>query len=338
MCSRTLRIRRLSEVAVLSVVIGSAFYITLFLYAYRGSLENFILSFKGGNAIYILAVFALRFLSLTIHGIAWWVLIRALRPISKVKTLKVTYSSVFTEFIIPIGGITEIVKVALLTKLKLLRSDEAIASLFAHRIVLSFSIFLITFIALMILDAPLILYIALIIPSLILVIVNIAGFIIPSFYRIESILDKVLSRFGLNIKGFSFRYSSSMKGVVGNLLFMTSSLILSICERFLNALYGVSIAMLIGIKLDIIRAILAFDSLYAILWLFPLITPGGLGIYETIQTSLLNFLGIELSQAATASIISRIAYLVVGYGLFTYSTLTLGLSLRGIIKSISTRS
>ena len=160
---------------IVSIVIGSAFYILLFMLAYRGSLEVFINSFRGGNGLFIIASFAARVTVLTIHGLAWWVLMRVFKKLSLGKVLKVTYTSVFTEFLIPLGGITEIVKVALVTKLKLLNTADTLASLFAHRIVLSLSILTTTFIALIVINAPLILYIVLLAPATLLTLGNIIG-------------------------------------------------------------------------------------------------------------------------------------------------------------------
>jgi len=303
--------------------------------AYRGSLEVFISSFRGGNGLFIIASFAARVTVLTVHGLAWWILMRAFKKLSLGKVLKVTYTSVFTEFLIPLGGITEIVKVALVTKLKLLNTADTIASLFAHRIVLSLSILTTTLLALIIINAPLILFIVLLTPATLLTLGNIVGFVVPSSKKIESFINRIVARFGFNISGFSAKYSSSMRSLGSNSIPLTLSFIVELLERFANALFGYFIALSIGIKISLLKSLLAFDSLYVIMWLLPLVTPGGLGIYETIQTTLLSFLGIEINQAATASIISRLIYLSVGYGLFTLSLTSLGIGFKSVIKSIS---
>jgi len=323
---------------IVSIVIGSAFYILLFMLAYRGSLEVFINSFKGGNGLFIIASFVVRAIVLTIHGIAWWILMRVFKRLNLSEVLKVTYTSVFTEFLIPLGGITEIVKVALITKLKILSTADTLASLFAHRIVLSLSILTTTLLALVIINAPLILYIVLLAPAILLTMGNIIGFIVPSSKKVESFVNKVIARFGFNISGFSTKYSSSMRSLSSNPVPLISSFIVEIFERFTNAIFGYFIALSIGIKISLLKALLAFDSLYVIMWLLPLVTPGGLGIYETIQTTLLSFLGIEMNQAATASIISRLIYLSVGYGLFTISLTSLGVGFKSLIQSISRSS
>ena len=333
-----MRASKLVRFIIVSVVIGSAFYILLFMLAYRGSLEVFINSFRGGNGLFIIASFAARVAVLTIHGLAWWVLMRVFKKLSLGKVLKVTYTSVFTEFLIPLGGITEIVKVALVTRLKLLNTADTLASLFAHRIVLSLSILTTTLLALIIINAPLILYVVLLAPATLLTLSNIIGFVIPSSKRIELFIDKIIARFGFNISGFSTKYSSSMRSLSSNPTSLILSFFVEFLERFINAVFGYFIALSIGIKISLLKSLLAFDSLYVIMWLLPLATPGGLGIYETIQTTLLSFLGIEINQAATASIISRLIYLSVGYGLFALSLTSLGIGFKSLIKSISRSS
>ncbi len=332
---RTLKIENVGKLiryVVIGSIIGSACYIFLFFYVYKGNIENFIKYISLSSIHFLILAFLLRALVITVHGSAWYVLIKALRKVRISDVLKVTYTAVFTEFIIPIGGITEVVKVMLLTKLKLANTDESIAALFAHRIVLSLSLMITTFISLVMINSPLILYLLLLGPTLVLIAMNIGGFIAPSSSKVESLVNRFTAGLGYNIKGFSNKYFLCIKNLINRPQYLIASLGVEILERLTNALFGMSVGYMIGIKLNIFQALLAFDALYAIMWLFPVITPGGLGIFETIQTTLLHYLGIGLTQAATASIIARIAYICVGYPLFAISAFLLGFHIKDLVK------
>ncbi len=324
---------RLVRYVVVGGIVGSACYIFIFFYVYKGNIENFLRYISLSNIHFLIISFILRAIVITVHGTAWYILIRALRKVKITDVLKVTYTAVFTEFIIPIGGITEVVKIMLLTKLKLANTDESIATLFAHRIVLSVSIVAMTLASLLILNSPIILYILLLGPSLVLVAMNIGGFVAPSSSRIESLVNRFTSGIGYDISGFSSKYYNCIKNLINRPYYIIASLCVEVLERLANALFGMSIGYMIGIKLSLFQSLLAFDALYAIMWLFPVVTPGGLGIFETIQTTLLHYLGIGLTQAATASIIARIAYICVGYPLFAVSAFAIGFHVRELFKS-----
>ncbi len=319
----------------IGILVGVAAYIVIFIYVYKGNFIKFIDIVAHGNPIDAFAAFLLRILVPVVHATVWYFIIYALRKVDYVKVLSITGIALFFEVIVPIGGVTEVVKILLATKLRLLSKEEAIASLLIHRVLTSLGIITATIISLLAIKASLATCLGLLIPATILLSINVALCLVPASKKIEKLLNRYGRRFGYDFEGLSYAYIEKLIRIRRAVPFILIAFVFVILERLINGFYGIFTASLIGTYITLPVSILTFDTIYAILWLFPVVTPGQLGIYEFIQTGILSHLGISLDEAAAMSIISRVIYVLGGYVVFAVFITLLGLSARSLIAEIS---
>ncbi|MCD6428981.1 MAG: flippase-like domain-containing protein [Desulfurococcales archaeon] len=319
----------------IGILIGIAAYIVIFAYVYKGNFIKFIDIVAHGNPVDAFAAFLLRILVSIVHATVWFFVIYALRKVDYVKVLSITGVALFFEVIVPIGGVTEVVKILLTIKLRLLSKEEAIASLLIHRVLTSLGIIIVTIISLLAIKASLATCLGLLIPAAILLSMNIGLCLVPTSKRIERLLNRYGGRFGYNFEGLSYAYIEKLIRIRRAVPFILIAFTFAILERLVNGFYGIFTASLIGTHITLPVSLLTFDTIYAILWLFPVVTPGQLGIYEFIQTGILSHLGISLDEAAAMSIISRVIYVLGGYVVFAVFITLLGLSVRSLIAELS---
>jgi uncharacterized membrane protein YbhN (UPF0104 family) len=329
---------RVKRYAIIGAIIGAAVYIGIFMHIYGGNIASFleVISFKDPKVI--AGAYITRFLGPIVHATSWYILILTFRRISYLKVVAITCTSVFVEFIAPIGGITEVVKLALITKLGLLNKEEAIATIAAHRVVVTAMIACTTFLSLYAVNASTNLYLSLMIPSLVLVGLNIGIYLLPRSKHVERILVRLGSKFGVSFEGMADIYSKKINYYITKWYLVFLATTIAVWERLLNGIFGLFVANMTNMSLNIFQSLLAFDSLHTIIWLLPAITPGNVGIYEAIQTALLNLLGISVKEAAAMSIITRVYFLIAEYPTFAASVAFLGLSVTGIIKTLKTNN
>ncbi len=319
----------------IGILVGIAAYIVIFAYVYKGNFVKFIDIVAHGNPVDAFTAFLLRILVSVVHATVWFFVIYSLRRVNYVKVLSITGVALFFEVIVPIGGVTEVVKVLLAIKLRLLSKEEAIASLLIHRVLTSLGIIIVTVISLLAIKAPLTTSLGLLIPAAILLSMNIALCLVPASKRIEKLLSRYGKKFGYEFEGLSYAYIEKLIGIRRAVPFILIAFVFVVFERLINGLYGIITASLIGTHITLPVSILTFDTIYAILWLFPIVTPGQLGIYEFIQTGILSHLGISLDEAAAMSIISRVIYVFGGYVVFAIFITLLGLSVKSLIAELS---
>ncbi|OYT50591.1 MAG: hypothetical protein B6U73_03605 [Desulfurococcales archaeon ex4484_204] len=324
----------IARYVVIGGVLALLIYSAIFIVAYEGRIQEvaeLLSRSRPENAVFIVAF---RLSALILHVLTWWLLLYPLTGLRIVNVLRTALAAIFTELVIPIGGVTEVAKVALITKVGEVSVDAALTTLLTHRFIASVAIALTTFVALYYINAPQVLYVGLLGPALVLVASNILLCLVPASPRAERLVCRLSRRVCLRVKGFSGKYVLTLKSLGGSYKYLAVAVVLALGERLSNAYFGMHLASLMGVKLSLGSALLAFDSLYTIIWLLPAITPGGLGVFEAIQTTLLTYIGIPLNVSATLSILSRAFYVVVEYPLFMISIASLGLSLRGYLREV----
>jgi len=326
-----------------SALVGFIAYVAIFTYAYKGDLSKFAYIITHGYPINAAVAFSLRIAACIIHATTWFVIIYPLRRVNYIKILSITGVALFLEVLVPIGGVTEVAKVLLATKLGSLLMEEAIATLLIHRVLTSLSMVMAMVMSLLAIKASLAMYLVLLISAISLLGMNIGLCFIPASKSVERILNKILNKYGgkyrewlgQDFNGLSRTYSEKLAGISKAVPYVLMAFTLTVLERLIGGFYGKSVGLLIGMHITLPISILTFDSINAILWLLPIITPAQLGIYEFIQTGMLLHLGIDPSEAATMSIISRIIYILGGYVTFAVSITLLGLSSRGLIAEVT---
>jgi uncharacterized protein (TIRG00374 family) len=317
------------------IAIGILLYLVIFIYIYKGDFRTFITVVSRGNPESILFAYIARVAYLFFEAMIWWSILRIFGKVSILKTCEVMFAAIFVEFVLPVGGATEVARYLLAVKLKLADREGTVASIFIHRLINSITILITTLISLILVSAPFPLFISLFIPALILVSGNVALYILPKYKWVERYADKFLNRVGMSIEGMSENYKLRMSQVRKAYSLLALAFAFAFLERIANGVYGIEIASIAGINLPFPSSLLSFDSLYTIMWLFPAITPGGIGIFEFIQTGLLSYLGISVDAAATISIISRLYYVIGEYPLFVISAVGLGFKSKDLLKQLA---
>ncbi len=326
------RVKYSKRLAVIGIIIGIIAYAVIFLYIYKGHFLEFFYIVSKGDIEDAVIAYAARITAITCHALTWWIIIRAFKKINPLKILEITFAAIFVEFIVPVGGATEVAKLFLVLKLGFLDREEGTASILMHRLITSLAIFVTTIVSLSLINAPPILFIVLGLPTLGLLLVNMGVYILPKSERVERLADKLFSRFGISVTGFAENYKLCMAKVKKYKKFLVLATLMAFGERFSNAVFGIAVAGVAGTHLGLPQAFLAFDSLYALIWLLPAITPGGIGVFEFVQMLLLSYIGVRVQEAATMSIVSRIYYVVGEYPLFIASVAALGYSVKSFIR------
>ncbi len=215
-------------------------------------------------------------------------------------------ASLATEYVLPIGGLVEIYKAFYLVR-NSLSLNEASQIVFLHRFVLSLSMLAELLIVVLAMSVGLQLLIPLSIIILILVGTNILGFIA---FRIPRVAEK-LSRFLQRIR-YLQRYSYIFVFRAGrvSLIPLAIALLFAIVERLAIGFSGYLTCLAMGLSISFIEALLLFDMIQTVLWLVPIVTPGGLGMFETIQLVAIKSLGIEVAAASVLPLAYRLVTVI----------------------------
>lgn len=322
---------RVRKYILIAVVAGLLSYSLLFLVVYRGSIGRFLEVLSRGNIAAASFAVLFRASALIMHGVTFFVLLYALsKEMKLLKVIQITSTSIFVEFIAPVGGITEVAKVYFLKEFGITSVEEAYAAVAMHRILLTASVTTAASLSLYVLHAPTLMWVVLIAPALGLLATNTAILLAPTSPKIEYFLSRLSRRFGHDVQGFSSRYREAFTRLLSAKKYLVLALVMAFGERLSNAVFGVAVAGAIGLSIPVWEAVIIFDSLQAIIWLLPAITPGGVGIYELLQTLLASWLGITPDISAALAIMTRAFFIVGEYPIFVASTTALGLSLRRV--------
>lgn len=316
----------------LSVVAVS--YTVLFLVMYASDISSvYSVLLRKESLGYALLALASRMASVTLHALTFYIIVRTVRKVSLGNVLKITYISIFIELIVPVGGVTEVSKFALLSKYVLLSSSQSMLSIASHRVVTTFTMFLFLIISLVGLHVSLPSALILVVPTVALLIINLALLAFPRSRRLELLLNRVLkaSRMRSEIK-FHEEYNNDFLKLTARRDLILLATLLSILERLANVLHGYSLSILTGVPLNIWQLILGFDSIYMIMWLLPVVTPGNVGIYELTQTGVLTLVGVDRGVAAFFSVLTRVFIVLGEYPLFLLATLSFGISFKNVLK------
>ena len=84
----------------------------------------------------------------------------------------------------------------------------------------------------------------------------------------------------------------------------------AVLERIAIIASGYLTAASIGLLIPLPLAVLLFDTLYSIVWVLPMVTPGQLGILETLQLMLMKLSGIGGAASAALPLLSRVVVTV----------------------------
>lgn len=324
--------KNITGVVMLTSVIS---YGIIFLILFMDNFNNVIETIAKSNVSYVALAYLTRVASLTLHALTFWVLLKMFESrISVLDTLKVTYVSIFLELLVPIGGITEVGKYYLLTKYRSVSPNQAIASITLHRVILSMTLFVFLMIAVRNLRFSTAYVMLLYIPALGLILINLTLLLIPSSKRLEDLVNKVLTKLKMEKVTLTESYVKTLTHIGIKPQYVVLAALVALAERYVNALHGIMLAYLIGININFWQAIIGFDSIYTIIWLYPIVTPGNVGIYELTQTGVLTLAGLSRSYSALLSVFTRVFLVIAEYPLFFLSALLIGVDMKSLVKDV----
>ncbi len=318
-------------VVVIAVTIYSVIFYLIFI-----NLNDAIPFIMSLNITLLIPALLLRTLALIFHSISWYFILKVYyNRLSITKVLTITLAAVSTELLVPIGGVTEVAKVLLLRQILSMPQDVIIPALLTHRLILTVVTAVISMIAIYVIKASLDLTILLSTSITGLLIMNIALLLIPSSKIFERITNRISSKFNLRFNDFPSKYRASVKKLFtsGKVLLMISTLMI-LLEKLSNTLYGICLGMLVSTNIEFVKSLIVFDSIYMIIWLLPLVTPGNIGVLEAVQIILLKSLGIHLKIASILALINRVITAVSEYPLLILSTMYLGIRVKQLTDMV----
>jgi len=212
-------------------------------------------------------------------------------------------ASLAMEYVLPFGGLTEVYKVFFYTRCGF-SLNEAVAAMFVHRLALSLSLLVMAFVVSSSVELEAWLRLAVLATSIALAASNVAGIAIAYFRRSGAALgtwaEKIVSR--LVPKSIASYVDSSQvfefRQIDVRLGWVAAAFAVACVEHLAIALAGYLTALSLGIDLGFVKALLVFDVIQSILWLLPAVTPGSIGVLETVQLATLKAIGMSGAAAA----------------------------------------
>ncbi|NAZ13999.1 MAG: flippase-like domain-containing protein [Desulfurococcales archaeon] len=318
------------------LIIISVSLIAYMIYVYSLGIDKVIETFKMISLTSLMLLALSIFVAIFFHGLAWHLILLG----GGVDKQKARFREVFgivsiallSGYIIPVGAVTELMRLVLTNKRLGLESSKTISTIMIHRIYVSSSAFLMIFILLIAryivlgkLNISFTELVIIIIYTLLVIIPNIGltGFLGTGLFR--KILGKIKSfleekyykeKILFDPSYFVYEYKNSIKNIflskysllsflasAGEWLFLTTSMYILIN----SFMYGIGLLNAFIIAL--------FTQL--IYWIMPVSVSGLAGFMEFIITLALQVLGISpyiaVSFAVTYRIVTFLVLLIVSY-------------------------
>lgn len=321
---------------VITLLLAVLSYVLLFVFIYTNDVDDVLaLLMRRESFGYVSLALLTRIASVTLHALTFFALLRALERVKLFDVVKITYVSVFTELLVPLGGVTEVVKFALLTRNSSLSASKALLSITSHRLVTTLTMSALLLLSIIGLHIPISQTLILLLPAIALVVINFSLFVVPRSKALESLINKFYRKVGRNPSvRIQEEYTSSFSSLAKHYNFVLIATVLSILERIANVAHGYALALLVGLKPNFWQLVIGFDSIYMIIWLLPIVTPGNIGIYELTQTGVLSLVGISKGIAALLSVLTRVFILLGEYPLFLVAALSFGIGIKNITQLV----
>ncbi len=319
----------------LIVLISIVSYGIIFLFLFMDNANSVIGTISKSNVNYFALAYLTRVASLTLHALTFWVLLKMFESrVGVLDTLKITYVSIFLELLIPIGGITEVGKYYLLTKYRSVSSNQAIASITLHRLLLSVTLSIFLILSVYNLRLPLAYAMLMYLPAIALILMNSTLLLIPSSKRLEDLVNKILIKLKMEKVALAEGYVKTLTHIKIKPHYVVLAVLIALTERYVNTLHGLALAYLTGVNINFWQAVIGFDSIYTIIWLYPIVTPGNVGIYELTQAGVLTLVGLSRAYSALLSVLTRLFLVIAEYPLFFLSTLLIGVDMKSLVKNV----
>jgi len=327
---------RLNKTLAITLSLAIASYILLFAFIYTNNIGDVLTLLTRSESFgYVSLALLTRISSVTFHALTFFILLRAVERVRLSEVVKVTYVSVFAELIVPLGGVTEVVKFALLTRNPSMSASKTLLGITSHRLITTLTMLAFLLLSVVGLHMSVSRALVLIVPAAALILINSLLFLMPRSKALESLVNKLYRKLG---KDTSIRlreeYVVDFTSLTKRYNYVLLATLLSVLERLSNVAHGYALALLVGLKLSLWQLIIGFDTIYMIIWLLPIVTPGNVGIYELTQTGILSLVGVSKGMAALLSVLTRVFIMLGEYPLFLAAAVSFGLSVKNISKLV----
>jgi len=326
----------LSRTLTIMLLLAIASYILLFVFIYTNDISDVLALLTRGESFgYVSLALLTRISSVTLHALTFFILLRAVERVKLLDVIKVTYVSVFTELIVPVGGVTEIVKFALLTRNSFVGASKTLLGIASHRLITTLTMLAFLLLSVVGLHMPASRALVLILPAAALTLINSLLFLMPRSKALESLVNKLYRRLGRESSvRFYEEYVGDFTSLTKRYDYVVAATLISVLERVSNVAHGYVLALLVGLKPSLWQLIIGFDSIYIIIWLLPIVTPGNVGIYELTQTGVLSLVGVSKGMAALLSVLTRVFVVLGEYPLFLAAAVSFGLSVKSLSQLV----
>lgn len=327
---------KLKTAVAVALTVAAAIYVALLYLVFNLSLEDVVPLLTNSELSYLIPTIYFRITALLLHSFSWYFILKVFRKdLSPIKVLTITLTAIFAEILVPIGGITEIAKVLLVSQFLALSPDVALSALLIHRILLTLVTALLMVVVINIIRSPLDILLTIIIPITVLLILNVVVLLVPSSRMFGRMLDKLTTRFNISVHDFPNKYKESLRKLfsMGKLALILTSLTI-LLEKIANGVYGIYLCRLMSHNIDFFTSLVVFDFLYIVIWLLPVVTPGNLGVFEVLQVMIFKLLSTSLKLATLIALMNRVITLITEIPLMILSTTYLGVHAKQLIKTM----
>jgi uncharacterized protein (TIRG00374 family) len=314
------------NVAFIGSVLTGAIILIGFL-CYVG-LGRIISAIQKISPIFILATFALSFLSLVLYSLAWHVLIHATGHNVSFRTcLSTALAAIFACYVTPGGFLMEAIRILLITKKSEMKMGEGAATVIMHKILYALGFTTCAVISLLVLiiwyAVPylnfywlLILLISVFgsVAALAYFSVNIAKLDKIAFWALSRLkpISEMLSRdrdpasLRDSIHFFFTDFQSTFRKLSKDFahLLKAFAITISCWLTFVGILYTTFIAMNYRVSIWVVTLAIVVGEF---IQMTPIGIPGMMGVLEATLTATLVILGVPVAVAAPATILARIA-------------------------------
>ncbi|MEM1623487.1 MAG: lysylphosphatidylglycerol synthase domain-containing protein [Sulfolobales archaeon] len=237
-----------------------------------------------------------------LHSTQFYLLLRSCGyGMSFKKTVLVVYSTLALEYVVPVGGVTEVGRVALLVR-EGVPPDGAVLVTFLHR--LAHSLFTALELALVLLLVRRIdgLTLWLIVVTSAVNAINLAALTSARSPRVSRLLDRAVSKLGFkspNPRSFTYPGLNSLAAVLAVIGLEKLSMVFS----------GHLVLSRLASSIGLPQSFLLFDILLTTFWLLPIVTPAGVGQVESVQLMASTAMNVDSTAALSAFILYRLVTL-----------------------------
>ena len=215
------------------------------------------------------------------------------------------------EYVVPLGGMTEVYKIWFLTR-NGVDLVTAIKAVVLQRLAISLSMF-VDILFILSIEIPMTITITLSLITLGMAAMNalLLGMVrIKRFAKLADSMRKAISakieRY-IGIKPPSI--GMALEELKTNYIWFAFAVAVAIAERLVTALSGYIVAKGLRLELSFVQAVLIFDFIQVVMWLLPIVTPGNVGIFESLQLMVFKAIGSP-SLAVLVPLIYRVVTVI----------------------------